>query len=130
MTLPTDPAAIFQPDHEAYVATAGTLTEMPWGHLRIFTGRGAQPSETTVGICHIKPGCHNPLHYHPNCQETIYILSGRCAHRYGEATVMLEPGQTILVPRFVVHNASAVGDEPLELLIIFSSGEREAIFLE
>ena len=43
---------------------------------------------------------------------------------------MLEPGQTILVPRFVVHNAAAVGEEPLELLIIFSSGEREAVFLE
>ena len=40
-------------------------------------------------------------------------MSGRCAHLYGQDTVNLEPGQTILVPRYVVHQARAVGDETM-----------------
>ncbi len=121
---------IFETFEEAYVTREGVRTDFDWGHLQIFTGGSARSSETTVGICHIRPGCCNPLHYHPNCEETLYVLSGRCAHRYGHATVEIGPGEKILVPRFVVHNASAIGDEPLELLIIFSSGMREAVFLE
>ena len=130
MNLTTANQPIFQVDHEAYVATEGTRVEMPWGYLRFFTGRGAHPSETTMGLCIINPGQANPLHYHPNCEETIYVIKGRCEHLYGQHTVILEPGQTILIPRNVVHQARALGDEPLELMIVFSSGEREAIFLE
>ena len=130
MSLTTTTGPIFDVDHPAYVATEGTRVEMPWGHLRFFTGRGAHPSETTVGLCVIKPGEANPLHYHPNCEETIYVMSGRCAHLYGRDTVTLEPGQTILVPRNVVHQARAIGEEQLVLMIVFSSGEREAVFLD
>ncbi len=121
---------IFHPADPAYVTTDGVVQDFDWGRLTIFTGGSVQKSETTVGICLINPGRSNPLHYHPNCEETLYVLSGRCAHRYGEGIVTLEPGQTILVPRYVVHNAAAIGDDPLKLMIIFSSGEREAIFLE
>ncbi len=128
---PTTPdAPIFAVDHPAYVATEGTRIEVPWGLIRFFTGKGARPSETTVGLCQVRPGAAMPVHYHPNCEETIHILSGRCAHMYGQDTVDLGPGQTLLIPRYVVHRATAVGPDPLEFLIVFSSGEREAVFLE
>jgi quercetin dioxygenase-like cupin family protein len=130
MSQTTHPGPIFEADHPAFVATDGVRVEMPWGHLRVFTGMGSQPSETTVAICHVDAGMAVPLHYHANCEETIHVLSGRCEHRYGQDTLTLEPGQTLLIPRDVVHRAAAVGGSALEFLMVFSSGQREVVFLE
>lgn len=69
----------------------------------------------------------NPLHSHPNCEEFLYVLSGSCEHKLGEETVMLQPGDTIRIPRDVRHWARAVGDEPVLALIMFSTGKRQAV---
>lgn len=115
---------------ETFVARAedGERTVMGWGELNWkITGQSMAGAEMTFGTCRIFPGERNPLHSHPNCEELLYVVSGRCEHRLGEEMVVLEQGDTIRIPRNVRHYARALGDQPLFVLIVFSSGERRAI---
>jgi len=105
--------------------------EFPWGHLNwLCSGELDAGAESTFGLCTIKSGQRNPRHYHPNCEETLYVLSGVCEHTFGEGRHQLEAGEMIRIPREVVHNAINVGDEDLVCVISFSSPHREAVFVE
>lgn len=49
----------------------------PWGTLKWLCNEQLHPGAAqTVGICHIMPGQRNPVHYHPNCEEVLYMLAG------------------------------------------------------
>jgi len=87
--------------------------------------------ELTVGLTTIPAGGNNPLHRHPNCEEALYVLSGEIDH-YIEGTprMRMTAGDTILVPRNAVHQAFNVGKDPAELLVSFSSPERETVLVE
>jgi len=103
----------------------------PWGGIKWLCSRQTDPeAEQTMGLVFIQPGAHNPLHYHPNCEELLYVLSGECDHRLGEDTVRLKPGALIRIPAGVRHNATCVGWEPLRLVVSFSSGERQTVTVE
>lgn len=102
-----------------------------WGTLTWLSNDALSPgAPQTLGICRIEPGRRNPLHYHPNCEEVLYVLSGSGLHSYNDDSVRLSAGMTIRVPVGVRHNFHNDGAEPLECLIAFSSGVRETVFLE
>lgn len=106
----------------------GEIVPTSWGELNWkITAETFEGSEMTFGTCLIKPGERNQLHSHPNCEEILYIVSGTCEHRLGEAVYRLEPGDAIHIPKNVRHWARAVGTEPLFALIVFSSGTRTAV---
>jgi quercetin dioxygenase-like cupin family protein len=118
---------------EAFVsrAQAGERVSTNWGELNWkLSGKTMPGAQMTFGTCLIKPGDRNPLHSHPNCEELLYIVSGFCEHRLGDETVRLAPGDVIRIPRDVPHWARALGTEPVFALIIFSTGERQAVDLE
>ena len=56
-----------------------------WGKLQwlanayVFKG-----STQTLGICQLYAGKQNPLHYHPNCDEILYVQQGTGKHLLGE----------------------------------------------
>lgn len=102
-----------------------------WGSLTWFVSKGQGNSDAlTVGKCIIKPGCANPRHYHPNCEEVLHVLEGAIAHTLeGEERVMMQPGDTITIPPHLVHNAENVGEIDALVLICFSSAERQAVFV-
>ena len=103
----------------------------PWGGISwLVNGELAPDAEQTFGLVFINPGASNPPHYHPNCEEILYVLSGRCEHRLGDETVEMGPGDAILVPSGVVHNATNPGWEPLRAVISFSSADRKTVFLD
>jgi quercetin dioxygenase-like cupin family protein len=84
--------------------------------------------ELTVGRCEIRPGCANPRHRHPNCEEVLHVLQGRIAHTAeGGSEVELLPGDSISIPAGVAHNARNLGGETAVLTISFSSANRETI---
>lgn len=104
--------------------------EFPWGTLNWLMGRAIDPdAEQTFGLAVIEPGRQNPPHYHPNCEEILYIISGICEHAYGDDSYVLNPGDSIRVPAGIVHHAINTGDEPLHAIISFSSGDRQTVFL-
>jgi quercetin dioxygenase-like cupin family protein len=106
----------------------GEFVPTSWGELNWkITGEATPSAEMTFGTCLIHPGERNGLHSHPDCEEILYVVSGSCEHKLGDALHRLEPGDAIRIPRKVQHWARCIGTEPLFALIIFSSGNRTAI---
>ncbi|MBT97583.1 MAG: cupin [Dehalococcoidia bacterium] len=103
----------------------------PWGAIQwLHNGKTTDGAEQTFGLVYINPGEQNPPHYHPNCEEILYVLSGQCTHTYGDDEYGLGPGDSILVPQGVIHHAINKGWEPIRAIISFSSGDRQTVFLE
>jgi quercetin dioxygenase-like cupin family protein len=118
---------------ESYVMHTDDLPveTFDWGTLQWLCNEKISPgSAQTVGLCHIQPGQRNPVHYHPNCEEILYMLSGSGLHSFNDETVELRPGSTICIPAGVRHNLANTGTDPIVCLIAFSSGQRETVFLE
>jgi quercetin dioxygenase-like cupin family protein len=103
---------------------------MPWGELRWLASSEVMPGALqTFGVVTINPGHANPLHMHPNCEELLYVLHGRCSHRLGDDEVELGPGELIHIPAETPHHARCTSDEPLVAVISFSSPLRETVSL-
>jgi mannose-6-phosphate isomerase-like protein (cupin superfamily) len=51
-------------------------------------------AEQTVGLATILPGKQNPVHYHPNCEEVLYVISGKGVQSYDSRTIELKAGMT------------------------------------
>lgn len=106
-----------------------TMTE--FGAIKWLVNRHkVEGAEQTFGLVFILPDHSNPLHYHPNCEELLYVLSGECDHRLDDAVVHLNPGDVIVVPRGVRHKATCTSWEPLRAIVSFSSGDRQSVMLE
>lgn len=97
-----------------------------WGYLQWMVSHGIGNSkEMTVGKVMIKPGMENPRHGHFNCEETLYLLTGRLAHTIGDETVILEPNDTLVVAPGIFHNAKNISPVDSEMIVIYSSGDRD-----
>lgn len=107
------------------------VDRFPWGSLQwLCNERLSSECQQTFGISEILPGAKNPLHYHPNCEELLFVLQGTGRHSYDDATVDLKPGSLIRIPAGVRHNLINTGTESLRCLITFSTGDRQTVFLE
>ncbi len=90
--------------------------------LEIVSGeRGS--SASTVRLVEIpvpKPGDppRRP-HHHADCEESIFVLSGRGTTHAESGDFPLEPGDTILIPPGEKHATHNTGDAPLMLLCFF-----------
>jgi mannose-6-phosphate isomerase-like protein (cupin superfamily) len=108
-----------------------TAIATSWGTVSwLINDATTEGAEQTFGVVTINPGQSNPLHLHPNCEEILYVLSGVCAQRIGDATVELSPGMAVCVPRGTPHRGRAVGTERLVVVVSFSSPDRQTINLE
>ena len=97
-----------------------------WGSLKwLASKRIGNAEEVRVGRFIIKKDRSNPKHSHPNCEEVPYLLCGRLEHTVGDRTVILEAGDTLVVRPGVPHNAINIGDEDADMIVVYSSGERE-----
>lgn len=107
------------------------VERFPWGTLRWLVNENRAPGcLQTFGVSTIGPGGKNPLHYHPNCEEILYVASGRCRHRVDDDTVELATGDVIVIPAGVRHNLVNTGPTDVVCLIAFSSPDRQTVFLE
>ena len=107
----------------------GELLDQPWGKLTWLASRKIGNSSTmTFGRVIIPADQTNPRHRHPNCDEILHLLSGRLDHSLGEEHFILEPGDTISIPAGMWHNAHALDGVDAEMVICFSSADRETQF--
>jgi predicted O-methyltransferase YrrM/quercetin dioxygenase-like cupin family protein len=128
---PQPAATVLNP--AALVTNAGQLpTERhPWGTLQwVCSGKLSPGAGQTVGLCQILPGQQNPRHYHPNCEEVLYMQSGQGKHSLDDRFVDLKAGMTIRIPAGVKHHLINTGTEPIHGVISFSTGDRQAVFLK
>lgn len=72
----------------------------------------------------VPPGTLSQLHTHPNCSETIHVLTGQIEQRTGNTWQALQAGDTVVVPRDTLHQTRNIGAEPAVLMIAYSSGTR------
>jgi mannose-6-phosphate isomerase-like protein (cupin superfamily) len=107
------------------------VEQSAWGTLQWVCNEKLMPgSAQTVGLATILPGKRNPVHYHPNCEEVLYVISGQGLHSYDGRTIALKAGMTIRIPAKVKHNMVNTGTETLRTLVSFSSGDRKTVFLD
>jgi quercetin dioxygenase-like cupin family protein len=72
----------------------------------------------------VDPDVTSEAHRHPNCTETIHVLTGRVEQRRGNDWIELAAGDTILVRERVTHQTRNIGAETAELILAYSSGSR------
>jgi len=105
--------------------------DQPWGNLRWLASSKLGNSTTmTFGRVTLQPGHGSPKHRHPNCDEILHVLSGKVEHSLEDRSYVLEAGDTISLPAGQWHNATVLGDVPVELVICFSSADRQTEFAE
>ena len=102
------------------------VQEFDWGWIRwLMNDKLDSESEMTFGLVQLNAGANNPAHLHPNCEEHLYVLSGKCEHRIGDKTVVLKKGDLLRIPTGMPHAAKVIGDEPMLAVIVYSSGDRQ-----
>jgi len=100
--------------------------EESWGSLTWLTGSAIGNSDRqTVGRVVIRSGASNPRHYHAACEEILTLLTGRLEHGIGDEMVVLEPGDTLVIPRNVPHSARNVADVDAEMIVVYDTGTRD-----
>ena len=106
------------------------VEQSAWGTLQWVCNEKLMPgSAQTVGLATILPRKQNPVHYHPNCEEVLYVISGQGVQSYDGRTILLKAGMTIRIPANVKHNMANTGTETLRTLVSFSSADRKTVFL-
>jgi quercetin dioxygenase-like cupin family protein len=110
-------------------STEGEFIDAPWGKLTWLASRKLGNSTTmTFGRVIIPAHQRNPRHRHPNCDEILHLLSGRIEHSLADKKFILEPGDTISIPAGQWHNAATLDGIDAEMVICFSSPDRETEF--
>lgn len=121
------------PSSESAPTDAATAVPLPfpWGQLRWLCNETlAACAAMAFGLCDIAAGQHNPRHYHPNCEEIVFVSRGKCLHELGGRTIPLRVGQMLRIPIGAIRCAHALGGEPLQLVIAFSRADRQTVAIE
>ena len=106
-------------------------TTFDWGSIQwLVNDQLAADAEITFGYVEIDAGCKNPRHLHPNCDEVLYLLEGTLEHSLGDDVVELSPGDALLIPRNVPHDALNPGQAPARVVVAYSTGDRQTVMLE
>jgi uncharacterized RmlC-like cupin family protein len=68
------------------------------------------------------PGTRSGAHHHGDCESVIFVISGQCRFRYGEALeheVIAGPGDFVYVPPHLVHQEiNRSEDDPIDCIVI------------
>ena len=105
-------------------AKAKSITE-DWGRLTWLASQELTGSDLTLGRVTIKKGHANPRHAHDNCEEVLYLLKGRLRHSVGQESVVMEAGDTLAIPAGIMHHADSIGDTDADMIVAYSSGQRD-----
>ena len=54
----------------------------------------------------------------------LYLLKGRLEHTAGDQTFTLSAGDTITIAPGVFHNATCIGSEDADMIVVYSQGIR------
>jgi oxalate decarboxylase len=103
------------------VAKGGTIQEANQGTFPNLAGNGL-----AIYLLTLEPGAIRIPHWHPDAAELDYCLTGKA--RFGLAfpdgeweRFDLEAGQICILPQGWFHYIKNVGDEQLQLLVIFNN---------
>jgi len=102
------------------------IEKYDWGTIQWLINANNSPSKNlTFGVVKINPGCKNKPHIHPNCDEIVYVVSGKIEHTLDKKRVRMSAGDAILVPKGSAHHAINIGNEGVTLIVVYSTGSRQ-----
>jgi quercetin dioxygenase-like cupin family protein len=81
-------------------------------------------------VDHPPAGWSLPAHRHRNEAETIHIVEGDFEMEVDGQPLRLSAGETIHVPRGVIHSGTNIGKQAGHRVLIFSPAGMERFFLE
>lgn len=73
---------------------------------------------TTLNIARVRTKLR--LHFHKTTEEVVYLISGTGRMRLGERTFDVKAGDSVLIPKGVVHSFENTGAEPAVALSFLS----------
>ena len=85
-------------------------------------------SASYLGRAVFLPGARSPVHQHPESEELVYVLSGSGTMTLGDATLAVEKGMAVRIPAGVPHSFTVGGEEPMEIVQVYSPGGPEQRF--
>ena len=107
---------------------SATVELYPWGEVRWLHNSETGTQALTVGEMVISPGSQSPPHYHPNCEEVLYVISGELEHFFeGSKAFRLKAGMSVHVPAGMKHNSKCTSDEPARMLVAYSSAHHQMV---
>ena len=101
-----------------------------WGTLQWLANAELLGAAQTVGICHLFAGKKNPPHFHPNCEEILYVQQGTGKHLLDQDWIPVRPGSVVRIPTGMKHKLVNDGTDTMITIIAFSSADRQTVFLE
>lgn len=101
-----------------------------WGWIRWLMNAKIDPdAEMTLGVVQIEPHQSNPMHVHPNSAEYVHVVSGSSEHLVGDRWVTMKEGDTLRIPKGVVHMARTK-DQPCRSVVVYNTGTREMVVVD
>ena len=113
------------------MATDTRVVWMP-GDLRTEIHLAAEDTDGAFCLLvdHPPVGWSLPAHRHQNESETVHIIDGDFEMEIDGSRVCLSAGQTVHIPRGVIHSGGNSGQRPGRRLVLFAPGGMEGFFLE
>jgi quercetin dioxygenase-like cupin family protein len=109
-------------------------TRVVWMPGAVRTEIHLTAEDTSGAFClivdHPPAGWSLPAHRHHNEAETIHIVEGEFEMEVDGARSQLSAGQTVHVPRGVIHSGANIGQQPGRRVVLFSPAGMERFFLE
>ncbi len=111
------------------------LSAMEGSTLKLVTANEFPASFDMSGaVIHLEPGAMRQLHWHPNADEWQYVLKGEMVlgvfASEGKASISrLAAGDVGYVPKGYGHALRNDSDQPLDVLVVFNSGDYQSIDL-
>jgi quercetin dioxygenase-like cupin family protein len=104
---------------------SGAVEDHSWGRIVwLASGRLNPGSDQTLGYVEIDAGHKNYRHSHPNCEEVLFLLQGSLDHRVGDEKIHLEPGDTLVIPTGIVHEATNTSGSVARIIVAYPTGHR------
>lgn len=96
-----------------------------WGAQVWLATRALTGSSLSLTRMIITPGHSGEAHRHPNADEVIYLVKGRVDVRAGAEIFQLDATDALAIPGGLPHQIQNPGMEDAELIICYSTGDRE-----
>lgn len=108
-------------DHESVTPEAVNMTWLMEDKILPDTGPNAELSLAKMTLA---PHSLSEAHRHPNCTEAVHILHGQIHQRIGQKWIIMQAGDTCLIPKDTPHQSRNLTDETAIMMLAYSSGTR------
>jgi quercetin dioxygenase-like cupin family protein len=81
-------------------------------------------------VDHPPPDWSLPAHLHSNESETIHIVAGEFEMEVDGERMVVSVGETVHVPRGVIHSGRNIGEQTGTRVLLFSPSGMECFFME